>query len=575
METHEQKYRAFEEYVKRKIDRVDSKSSRTSRLSWFSFSILIIILAFGFYFGNRYFVQSNERFDRIEEIITNPPNSNQVEPTRDNQSEPSQIESRVSSLENLLEAIVATSKSALEQMNFIFSIVAAFFGLFALFFAYRQIINEEGKEKNNAEMIELVGSFRNNIHVVNDLIGTLKESFSYREKVEQEFESFRSEMDVVKGFKERAEKSFDEKVFSLNKEAYQLFKSRIDRGKFKSEENKGVLENFYISMNSIERMGQVEGNLSPFCFLLRALRYFNVTQYELSRKDLEESRKLGLREVVTPSITQYGEGLEDEVIKEIKRMLDDCNYHLGIIHYNLGNYSLSRERFIDAYSENSLDFRSRSYVPELMFFDTHIPFAKVTAEFSNVESELNGLPTKDKQKFDWNAAMASLKMRHGNCYLPKMIPLSHRLRYESHEDASKAADVFWEANKNAELIKERKTLSEVFIMFSLAQALELLSRTEWKDKTPGELFEEVFFDIRKIIILKTEPILLSQLNYVLAICASKTKISGESPRTYLIRARENLQHIPSNVLIFTPINKILLTREDTIMEMELFEKSLT
>jgi hypothetical protein len=118
-------------------------------------------------------------------------------------------------------------------------------------------------------------------------------------------------------------------------------------------------------------------------------------------------------------------------------------------------------------------------------------------------------------------------------------------------------------------------LSVLFVHFSLAQALELLSRTEWQDKTPGELFEQVFFDMRKIIILKTEPILLGQLNYVLSICSSKTKISGENPRTYLIRAREQLQHIPSNVKIFSPINKILLTREDTILEMELFEKSLT
>ena len=89
-----------------------------------------------------------------------------------------------------------------------------------------------------------------------------------------------------------------------------------------------------------------------------------------------------------------------------------------------------------------------------------------------------------------------------------------------------------------------------------------------------KLFQQVFYEIRKQIVLKTEPILLILLNYVLAICASRADIRAENPRSYLARALEQLQRVPTDVLIFSPINKINLSREDIIMEMETFEENL-
>ena len=172
--------------------------------------------------------------------------------------------------------------------------------------------------------------------------------------------------------------------------------------------------------------------------------------------------------------------------------------------------------------------------------------------------------------------MASLKMKKANCFLPKIIRLPERERQRSGEVATEAVNILWDAYQHAERIQDDQSLVVIFARFSLAQALEQVNRSEWKNSTPHELFKRVFFDIRsQIIRRKTEPILLVLLNYVLAICCSRSNIQGENPYTYLARAREHLQQVPNQVRIFSPINKINLHQDDLIWEIEIFEQSLT
>jgi hypothetical protein len=62
------------------------------------------------------------------------------------------------------------------------------------------------------------------------------------------------------------------------------------------------------------------------------------------------------------------------------------------------------------------------------------------------------------------------------------------------------------------------------------------------------------------------------LNYALAICAAETNVPNENSSFYLSRAREHLTRVPPEVRVFSPINKINLTREEILAEMDEFER---
>jgi tetratricopeptide (TPR) repeat protein len=540
---------------------------------------MLILLVLGAWLFNRYTSTTSDRLDQLESTIKSsgiagqPTQSTPQGSQSDSNSEVNSLKARLASLETLQEAMVSTSKGALEQMNFVFAITAAFLAMFSVFLAYRQTKADSSREKYDAEMTTLVESSRKNIDFINTLISTLEQSYSYRKEVELRIRSLDEQISEVEKYKQRTELSLHEKTIRLNKESFTLFRS-LDRENFKTEDNKGKLETFYVNMNTLEQMADVSGSLSPFTFFLRALHFFNVTQYQPAQEDLMKAHKLGFREVAKKTAEWYGDEVEAELDKQLSRMLVDCSYHLGITHYNLGEYRDARERFHEAFRSNPLDFRSRSYIPELKFFDSQISFAEVIAEFETVERELRALSLADRERIDWSAAIASLKMREGNCYLPKLFTITGRERYRSEENIERAIRIYWEAYDEAQ--KTRKpNLTEIFTRFSLAQALEQVGAAEWRDQRPHDLFQSVFNDIRNQIVLKSEPILLVLLNYTIAICTKRASLSGETSRTYLARAREQLQRVPAQVHIFSPITKINLTRQEILWEMEEFEKSLS
>ena len=484
------------------------------------------------------------------------------------------VDARLQALETLQDAMVSTSKGALEQMNFAFSVVAIFFGLFSLFFAYRQIAGDASQELQDSEMRGLVGSFRENITVVNDLIASMHESFKHQEQMKNRMGELDASIADVKRFKERTVATQTEKVADLNEVAYSLFRDKIDRQSFKAEENRGLLSNFHMNMTALERTGDVSQFFSPICYVLRALHFFNVTQYELAAKDLEEARKIGIREIASPTTGWYGDSIESDAIKNLQQMLIDCNYHLGMIYYNLGEYAKSRERFQDVSKKNHLDFTARTYIPELMYFDTQIQFSKTIQEYESVQRELESLSSDEKRKIDYAGALAILMMKFGNCYLRKRIPLTHRRVYQSDEEPFRALTQYRAAMKALQESRLKGTLPDVFVRMSLAQGLEAVGREHWGSDSPAELFVSAFGDLRKIAATKTEPLVLALLSYSLAVCAKGGSLSQEDPRTYLARAREHLHRIPSCVLVFSPINKINLSHEQLMWEMDEFEKIL-
>ena len=561
----------------------DGRRKSASRLSGFAIFIggCALLLMVGLVVGlSRAKVTMDERLTGIESQV-NGRSAQTFGPARNQATTASptngELEGRMSALENLQAAWVAASKSALEQMNFVFAVVAAFFGVFSLFLAYRQVVTDSGREAHEDEVRSLIGSFRQNMAVINDLIVTLEKNYSYRQEVEKQLDQVNSQLTKVKEYKERAEQSFDERISTLNADAYTIFFTPLDRQNFKAGNLRNRLDTFSDAMNTLERTGSVEGRVSPFAFFIRSLHEFNVARYTAAEKDLEDSRIKATRELGEPTLKLYGEVTSEEVKTGLKQLLADSAYHLGIIKYNSGGFDKARKSFMNAFRATPLDFRSRIYVPELLFFEM-APFDEVVREFALVEQELNAVPLQDRHRMTmrWEEAMASLKMREGNIYLPKTPSLPERAAYGIRENARLAAAAYQESVKYSEILDAqdggKTSLPRTFARFSLAQALYHLNRSEYGGKDPAKLYQQAFNELMNETVFKTEPVILVQLNYTMAICSSRLERTVQPPEALFAKAREQLQRVPDTILVFSPVNKVLRRRDELISEMQSFEE---
>jgi tetratricopeptide (TPR) repeat protein len=555
----------------RRLDLIAHRSSRRY------FTLVLFLLLFSAVMGLMVYRQFGVLDSKLESLrVTSPPPTSASTPAAADAEKIEAIKSRLNTLEQLQEAMVSSSKNALEQMNFVFGIGAALVGVFGLYSLYKQTVAEAGRDRHEEEMRGLAGSFRENMAVINSLIVTLEASFKHRELVEGRMKDLSQQLDDIARFKSNIEQSLNERLVDLNSEAFDLFQ-QLDRENFKAEENRGRLENFYITMNALERTGEVKTHLSPFSYFMRALHFFNVTQYKPASEDLEAARRSSAREIAEPTIEWYRNSPANEVVEAVRRMEKDCCYHLGIIYYNLGEYGKARDRFGEAYQRDQSDLRSRAYIPELMFFEAREPFKRIILEFEQVEREFDRWQMKEgRERVNLEANFAALLMRKGNCYLPKAILLPKRSGFHADENADEALQTYEKAYEFARKTVDNSAkppLIEVFVRFSLAQASKAARRLDSEEIQ--ERFQRVFFDIRKQVALKTEPIVLTLFNYVLAICVHEGRVPNESAGFYLSRVREQLQRVPNDVRIFSPINKINLDREEFISEMEDFESEVT
>jgi hypothetical protein len=206
------------------------------------------------------------------------------------------------------------------------------------------------------------------------------------------------------------------------------------------------------------------------------------------------------------------------------------------------------------------------------------PFDDVVREFASVERELNAVPVQDRylMSMKWEEAMATLKMREGNIYLPKRPTLPERAAYGARENAQLAAVAYQAAVKYSELLDAqdsgRTSLPRIFARFSLAQALDQLHPSEHGGKDPEQLYLKVFDELMNETVFKTEPVILVQLNYTMAICAARLEIPAQSSAALLAKAREQLQRVPDTIRVFSPIYKVLRRRDELISEMQAFEE---
>jgi len=401
------------------------------------------------------------------------------------------LNSRLTSLENLQEAMVSTSRGAFEQMNYIFTIVAAFFGLFALFFAYRQVKADTNREDRDQEMRSLVASFQQNITTISSLINTLEQTFKYREQIEEKLTMITKRAESLEFQNKESDILFKSIVADLNSEAVKLFDSTLDRNKLSFEENIKKLDMFSAKMNRAETVRDVKPLLNPICYYIRGLSYFTVYQYDSAINDLDISFQKGRAELVEPKLANYAEQDRENIQKYLKDMLVLSSYFQGMSNKNIEKYQESRTKFQEAISRNPHHLASKTYILQVMYFDKSVPFKEIETEYDATIQEFKQFETeKLLSTGELRKAFSVLKINQGNMYLKKIIPVDFRKGYEIHENQEKALKYYWEAYDYS---------PSDLAAFSVAQAMEGLGPSDRRGRTPADLYKEVIISLKRRI----------------------------------------------------------------------------
>lgn len=563
--------------LKSKIDDIEIRaknvSLKASAYPKFTFIILVTILIILAFYANKYYSKLGEINANISTNIKREV-SNQIKSTVPD-SVAENLKYRLNYLEKEQELVINSSKQSMEKMNLIFGTVVAFLTIFSLFFGYRQIVIEARKDENqqlhDQEMRGLVGSFQENIIKINSLISTLEKSYSYRKEISGDLEDFKTGLYDLKKSKLKEEESLNRQIQTLNIESFNLF-NKLDRTNFKQDNNKKKILEFANKLGLLI-IKESPDRFNPFVFFISALNFFNNTQYPSSRQEFLKSFEKVQYEISHTNWEIYPRNVEQQIIKnELERMLRDCAFHLGIMNYNLGNYDEAYNNFNEVYLKDNYELKALIYLPELLFFKikSKEECPQVEKEYQRIIQIFQGKSEDIKNSSLWKESYSTLKMREGNYYIRKGIEDSFIVDYRKSltacEDPSRAIECYEEAKEYS---------SSPFVIFSLAQSLNYEGKAFSKaSEETNALFAQSFFEFSKRIINYTEPILLLQINYMLAICASEAKI-GNSANFYLANSRMFLKDIPSEIKIFSPINKIPLSRIELLEEMEKFEKILS
>ncbi|MFG6100935.1 hypothetical protein U2F10_01700 [Leptothoe sp. EHU-05/26/07-4] len=484
------------------------------------------------------------------------------------------LEERLSILEERQELLVEAAERDLGRVYLIFSAVSAFFAIFLVFSGLRSFFDDRRRyrleDQYMGEIRSMMGSFRDNIGMINSLIASLKETFNIQADITKKLQEIDQQIGSFDNYRSQEEMMYRSQVDTINTDFSKAFIScnfhKRNRELFKEEENRIQIHTFSTRLNTLELTGNLANLLSPVSSFVRGLSRFNEMNYQQAIEDLLKARNSAKAQLIAP-LSQYGNWDADEIKRNLRILIDETYYHLGIMYYNTGAYDKAENEFADAHERYPLDFRSRIYIPELLFFHGNTDPQKVVDAFKSVEIELNNVTSNKRKQMSptWEWCYAALKLRQGNIFLKKIFSQTFRSSSWSQIENNKLAiECFWEA-------RDKNPKSPV-VNFSLAQAMELDGKSVlWKDLTPKQLFKEAFIQFRNQAIRKTEPILLTMLYYCAAISCFGGKIQNDSPSTYLGLARQQLQKIPESILVFSPLNKVMSEHSVLLNEMEQLE----
>jgi len=486
---------------------------------------------------------------------------------------PSEAALRLTEKLNYLElrqtAVIDEARNSIQRQYFVITTVAAFFGLFTVFFGYRQLFVEsrgsESREKHDQEMRSLVRSFQNNINTISSLISTLEQSYDYRKKIEDQLGKIQDRAFVLESHKAEDDNALTEIVGALNRDALQVVPLGIDRTALSFDENRRRMEAFVSRLTVAERTPNVQAKLNPVCFYVRGLNSVTTYQYELAVADIDITARKAREDLSAPRLENYPADRRENLHRLLDNLLTSCSYFQGVCRKNLGQYAQSRSKFQEALERNPEHWDSRHYLLQVMFLDETIPFATVAGEFDKAchrfDETFRLASQEDRERL--RRAGNLLKISQGDIYHRKPLQQDSRSGYRRHENPERAVQCYWEA---------MEYLSNDLAQLCLAQALEQVGSSLWKTTTPQELYAAAFKSLKRRVAGDVDKLYSVTIYYMLAICAAKLPEHKSTMEVFLSQARHGLKEIPTDVTCFSPVSRIRLTRPQILEEMESFEK---
>jgi len=555
--------------LRNELEQVRSARRPTSQFPALTFLLIILLVGLFLYF---IYDQTN-RFTALgatlrEQLVTEVRNGQTA-------AVPTEIAQRINQKLDYLElrqtAVLEEARNSIQRQSFVFTTVAAFFGLFTVFFGYRQLFIEsrgsEAREKHDQEMRGLVRSFQNNITTISSLIATLEQSFAYRSKIEDQLKEIQKKALSLEHHQEETDSAFGGVLDALNRDAMSVVPLGIDRAALNFEENRRRMEAFASRMTVAERTSKdVERRLNPFCYYVRGLNNVISYQYELAIADLKVASRKGREDLAQLNLANYALDQRENLQSALHDMMVSCSYFQGVCYKNLGGFADSEAKFREALERNPQHLESKTYLLQVMFFDDTVPFHVVENEYAKANQELaNRLTTANQDEREkLKRAGYVLKINQGDIYYRSPIPVKSRSAYKRFEDPEKAVKCYWEAYD---------FLPNYLAMFSLAQAMEQVGSSQHRTTTPQELYTTAYTGLKSQVAGDYDRLYSVTLYYMLAACARKVHEGTAASEVFLSQARHSLKEVPTHVTCFSPITRIRLSRLQILDEMEEFEKS--
>jgi len=467
------------------------------------------------------------------------------------------------------DAVIDEARNSIQRQSTVFGTVAAFFGLFTVFFGYRQLLNDargsEARDKYDQEMRSLVKSFQDNIQNINSLITTLEKTFDYRKQIADELAAIQDRARLLESHKAEADKTFDLSLAHINRKALTVVPLAIDRAALNYEENRRTMEVFASEMDALERARDIQGKLNPFCYYVRGLSKVTTYQYKLAIDDFRAAALKAREDIAEPKIGNYALEHRDGLKDNLSELFVSCNYFQGVCRKNLGQYAEGAKCFRDALERNPRHYDSLAYLLQLMYFDDSNSFGDVEAAFEKASKEVESRLAKATEDESSGLRHSSelLMIYFGDIYHAKLICPEHRSGYRRYENPEKAIQQYWKAYKLA---------PGDLATFSLAQAMEQVGSSHWGHFTPRQLYETTFTDLKRRVASDYDKLYSVTLYYMLAVCATKLPEGFGVAEIFLSQARHSLKEVPTDVTCFSPISRVRLTRPQILEELETFER---
>jgi tetratricopeptide (TPR) repeat protein len=424
-----------------------------------------------------------------------------------------------------------------------------------------------------------VAAFTNFINTVSNTVEVYrKQAETAGKQLEEGRKQLQCGLDQVKNELEKLREATQAQVKTLNGTAVELFENCEihvhNRDKFKRDSTKLRLHSLAEQFNALSNTVNFNEWVSPISWFLYGLHAFNKTDYHKAIECLTKAKSLSetTQEFAGDDVDVQLGGKSLNVFEGyLKNLVEEIAYHLGIIHYNLGDRIKATQYFEQAVLQNTHDFRSKTFSPELRFFvddvqreyvdETERKYQKLVTEF-----ETSGAPSK---------MIALLKVRQGNIYIRKEIQISERANWGSlelreNEGPNKALECFQKAMFNdpdPPFVKCSLALAAHYANIENVKVPEKDDEGNVRKRDDGEVIfreqpwkyalKDVFYEFKGAAVYKNEPLLLIQVYYSAAICCHYAQILNEDPSAYFNRVRDHLRNVPEGVKIFSPVTKIL------------------